>query len=124
MFYCKLFTCTNSTDGKLGKRISFSWQQSISLIVLHKIRRYFDTLDITLDRAGYYICWGCLVWVPAFYTFNSYFFVYYQPNCGSFIATIILVLGVLSIYLNYEVDRQKEIFRASSGKVKVSLRID
>lgn len=24
---------------------------------------YFTTLDITLDRAGYYLCWGCLVWV-------------------------------------------------------------
>ena len=24
---------------------------------------YFNTLDITLDRAGYYLCWGCLVWV-------------------------------------------------------------
>ena len=24
---------------------------------------YFNTLDITLDRAGYYLCWGCLTWV-------------------------------------------------------------
>ena len=24
---------------------------------------YFNTLDITLDRAGYYLCWGCLCWV-------------------------------------------------------------
>jgi 7-dehydrocholesterol reductase len=34
---------------------------------------YFNTLDITLDRAGYYICWGCIVFVPAFYTFASYY---------------------------------------------------
>ena len=26
---------------------------------------YFNTLDITLDRAGYYLCWGCLCWVQA-----------------------------------------------------------
>ena len=24
---------------------------------------YFMTLDVTLDRAGYYLCWGCLVYV-------------------------------------------------------------
>ena len=24
---------------------------------------YFHTLDITMDRAGYYLCWGCLCWV-------------------------------------------------------------
>lgn len=24
---------------------------------------YFTTLDITLDRGGYYLCWGCLCWV-------------------------------------------------------------
>jgi len=26
---------------------------------------YFNSMDIQHDRAGYYICWGCLVWVPA-----------------------------------------------------------
>ncbi|KAG4078624.1 hypothetical protein HA402_015214 [Bradysia odoriphaga] len=95
----------------------------LQTIYLYKFYRwetgYFDTLDITLDRAGYYICWGCLVWVPAFYTFSSYYFVYYQPNYGPFISTIILILGVLCIYLNYEVDRQKEVFRANNGKVKI-----
>lgn len=25
---------------------------------------YLRTIDIMHDRAGYYICWGCLVWVP------------------------------------------------------------
>merc|ERR1712198_798509 len=34
---------------------------------------YFNTLDITLDRAGYYLCWGCLTWVQIFYTFSAYF---------------------------------------------------
>lgn len=24
---------------------------------------YFNTLDIIYDRAGYYLCWGCLCWV-------------------------------------------------------------
>ena len=40
---------------------------------------YFNTLDITLDRAGYYLCWGCLTWVQVFthqlyssFLYNSY----------------------------------------------------
>jgi len=80
---------------------------------------YFNTLDITLDRAGYYICWGCLVWIPTFYTFHSYYFVHHQTSCGPLFATVIFILGVICIYLNYEVDRQKELFRTSNGKIKI-----
>ena len=29
---------------------------------------YMCSMDIQHDRAGYYICWGCLVWVPAVYS--------------------------------------------------------
>jgi hypothetical protein len=36
---------------------------------------YFNTLDITLDRGGFYLCWGCLCWVQVFYTFTSLFMV-------------------------------------------------
>ena len=28
-------------------------------------RGYFQTMDMAHDRAGFYICWGCLVWLPA-----------------------------------------------------------
>lgn len=77
---------------------------------------YFNTLDITLDRAGYYICWGCLVWVPSMYTFHSYFFVYHQPRLGLVCDALIFLLGVLSIWFNYDVDRQKEAFRTAAGK--------
>lgn len=76
---------------------------------------YFNTLDITLDRAGYYLCWGCLVWVPSFYTFHSYFFVYHTPHAGYVWASMILVLGLTSVWFNYEVDRQKEVFRSPGG---------
>lgn len=40
---------------------------------------YFNTLDITLDRCGFYICWGVLVWVPSFYTFSTYFMLINPP---------------------------------------------
>lgn len=121
MFCCKRFSSTSLCDGRPGKSSSNIFITRLTKNIFCFIQfRYFNTLDITLDRAGYYICWGCLVWVPAFYTFHSYFFVYNQPNYGPFISTLIFILGVASIYLNYEVDRQKELFRTSNGKIKVS----
>jgi len=29
---------------------------------------YMSTMDIAHDYASFYLCWGCLVWVPSFYT--------------------------------------------------------
>lgn len=30
---------------------------------------YFGTIDVTMDRAGYYLCWGSLCFVPVKHTF-------------------------------------------------------
>lgn len=72
---------------------------------------YFNTLDITLDRAGYYICWGCLVFLPALYTYTTYFLINRRPTVSWKVSLIIFLLGVYFTYKNYEVDRQKEIFK-------------
>ncbi|KAK2720283.1 hypothetical protein QYM36_004233 [Artemia franciscana] len=77
---------------------------------------YFNTLDITLDRAGYYICWGCLVWVPAFYTYASYYIVAQFPSLSDTYSLLILVFGILSVTLNYWVDYERQRFRASEGQ--------
>lgn len=76
---------------------------------------YFNTLDITLDRGGYYICWGCLVFVPAFYTFTTYYLVNNPANIGWVFGGIILLLGLWMIWMNYEVDREKEMFKADNN---------
>lgn len=54
---------------------------------------YFNTLDIILDRAGYYICWGCLVFVPSLYTYSSYYLVAHPPLVSNVVALVILALG-------------------------------
>lgn len=77
---------------------------------------YFNTLDIILDRAGYYICWGCLVFVPSLYTFSSYYLVAHPPTVSTIGAMIIFALGLVAIMLNYRVDWEKEHFRAHDGK--------
>jgi len=28
---------------------------------------YMRTIDIMVDRAGFYICWGCICWIPGVY---------------------------------------------------------
>ena len=77
---------------------------------------YFNTLDITLDRAGYYLCWGCLCWVQIFYTFTSSYMVGHPSKINIIGALAILVYGLISTLLNYAVDKQKETFRTTNGK--------
>jgi len=77
---------------------------------------YFTTLDITLDRAGYYICWGCLVWVPVFYTYSSYYAVAQLPTMSVATALITTICGLAAIGMNYRVDYEKQLFRETGGK--------
>jgi 7-dehydrocholesterol reductase len=102
--------------------VGFNWAMFVSVLLqtiyigkfFHWETGYFNTLDITLDRAGYYICWGCLVFVPAFYTLTTYFLANHPPNISPLVALFVLAMGMLFIYLNYEVDRQKEAFKADN----------
>ncbi|MBA0663246.1 hypothetical protein Goklo_003369, partial [Gossypium klotzschianum] len=43
---------------------------------------YWNTMDIAHDRAGFYICWGCLVWVPSVYTSPGMYLVNHPVNLG------------------------------------------
>jgi len=77
---------------------------------------YFNTLDITLDRAGYYLCWGCICFVQAFYTFSGYYLVQHTSLVSGPEAFVILLFGLASVMLNYMSDYQKEKFKASGGQ--------
>lgn len=66
---------------------------------------YFSTLDVMHFRAGYYLCWGCLVWVPSVYNTSSYFLVKHSLDVKVEVAALILALGILAIYINYDADR-------------------
>ncbi|MQL79664.1 hypothetical protein Taro_012107 [Colocasia esculenta] len=77
---------------------------------------YWCTMDIAHDRAGFYICWGCLVWVPSIYTSPGMYLVNHPINLGSSLAISILLSGLLCIYINYDCDRQRQEFRRTNGK--------
>ncbi len=80
---------------------------------------YLRSIDIMLDRAGFYICWGCLVWVPSVYTMPAAYLVNHPYQFDPMIAAGILLLGTLSVLLNYLADAQRQKVRATNGECKV-----
>jgi 7-dehydrocholesterol reductase len=80
---------------------------------------YLRSLDIMHDRAGYYICWGCLVWVPGIYTSPTFYLVNHPNHLSSFWAVFIFALGTVSILSNYFADRQRQRVRATNGDCMV-----
>jgi 7-dehydrocholesterol reductase len=77
---------------------------------------YMKSMDIQVDRAGFYICWGCLVWVPAVYTSPMMFMVQHPAMMGIGAALILFLCGQAAIWINYWADFQRQQTRAREGK--------
>jgi 7-dehydrocholesterol reductase len=80
---------------------------------------YLKSLDIMHDRAGFYICWGCLVWVPGIYTSPSMYLVLHPVELSNFVALMIFTVGAISISINFMADRQRQLVRATEGNCKI-----
>ncbi|KAL3773782.1 hypothetical protein ACHAW5_002990 [Stephanodiscus triporus] len=80
---------------------------------------YMRSIDIIVDRAGYEIQWGCLVWVPAVYSFHTRFLVQNPSGLSFYTALAIFVVSMAGVLLNYAADRERDVFRASGGKCLV-----
>src|SRR5205823_2981552 len=76
---------------------------------------YLRSLDIMHDRAGFYICWGCLVWLPCVYTSPTMYLVHHPINLHLGWATFIFIAGAASILINFLADRQRQQVRATNG---------
>lgn len=66
-------------------------------------------MDIMHDRAGYYLCWGCLVWVPSIYTSPALYLVEHPTPLGTPLALGLTLAGLLCIFINYDSDRQRQV---------------
>lgn len=66
---------------------------------------YFCSMDIQHDRAGYYICWGCLVWVPSMYTMHTLFLVEHPVLLSMPVAAMFALAGIFCVWCNYDCDR-------------------
>lgn len=80
---------------------------------------YMRSIDIIVDRAGFEIQWGCLVWVPAVYTLHSRFLVQYPSGLSFMLASSLFILSIAGVILNYMADRERDIFRATNGEALV-----
>jgi len=80
---------------------------------------YLCSMDIQHDRAGYYICWGCLVWLPCIYTSQTYYMVTHPLDLHPSLIFFFLALGIFSIWANYDADRQRQFFRANDGACQI-----
>lgn len=80
---------------------------------------YLRSLDIMHDRAGFYICWGCLVWLPCVYTSPSMYLVQHPNQLSTPVALLITLVGAASILINFSADRQRQMVRATNGNCTV-----
>jgi 7-dehydrocholesterol reductase len=86
-------------------------------------------MDIAHDRAGYYLNWGCLAFVPSMYIVHSWWLVTATdraaaagaplPELSPTAAGALFVAGVVFIWLNYDADRQRQEVRARYPAVSV-----
>ncbi len=105
--------------------LSDSLLVSVALQIIYVTKFYFwetgywRSLDIMHDRAGFYICWGCMVWVPCVYTSPAMYLVLHPIHLGMTLSLIIFSLGTASIFINYLADLQRQKVRATNGNCNV-----
>lgn len=80
---------------------------------------YLRALDIMHDRAGFMICWGCLVWLPCIYTSPTLYLVHHPNHLGTPLALTIFAAGLFFIIINYLADRQRQQVRAKNGACRI-----
>jgi 7-dehydrocholesterol reductase len=80
---------------------------------------YLRSLDIMHDRAGFYICWGVLVWIAGVYTSPTLYLVHHPHTLGLPLMLSFLILGTASIVVNYLADRQRQIVREKNGQCTI-----
>lgn len=84
---------------------------------------YFNSIDIHMDRAGFYLLWGCTTWVPILYTSASNVLASNPIDLPDWQAYSLFAFGCCSIYVNWWADEQRKMFRKTGGKEKIWGRI-
>ncbi|RWS10142.1 7-dehydrocholesterol reductase-like protein [Dinothrombium tinctorium] len=82
---------------------------------------YMSTIDIAFDHFGYYTAWGCIAFVPTFYTSPSLYLVRHSPITGFHIIKFLTttMIGVSMLILNYITDYQRQVVRKTDGKCEI-----
>lgn len=72
---------------------------------------YAKTTDITVDRCGYYLFWGCICYVPCVYSSPTIYHYYYPKNYHPFFEIVAICTGSYLIYINWEIDWERSYLR-------------
>lgn len=75
---------------------------------------YLRSIDIMHDRAGFYICWGCLAWIPAVYTGGTMYLVDHPGQLAGVTTVAWIAAGVAAVMANYLADAQRQAVRAGT----------
>ena len=74
---------------------------------------YLHAADIQVDRFGFMLCWGTLVFMPCIHTLQNCFMVHTHTYMSNNIMYLYLFFGNTMTYLNYDSDTQRHIVRDS-----------
>jgi 7-dehydrocholesterol reductase len=80
---------------------------------------YFKTMDIQEDRAGYYIVWGVMVWIPAVYTLTAHYLVIHPVHLGMVFSAVFIIVGLLSFWVKTNMNRQRINVRKHDGDYNI-----
>eukprot|EP00928_Gymnodinium_smaydae_P087044 TRINITY_DN7139_c0_g2_i1.p1 TRINITY_DN7139_c0_g2~~TRINITY_DN7139_c0_g2_i1.p1 ORF type:complete len:494 (+),score=93.85 TRINITY_DN7139_c0_g2_i1:59-1483(+) len=80
---------------------------------------YMRSIDIIVDRAGFYETWGCLLWVPCLYTLHTRVAVNTPSGLSWPIALTIFIISLCGVLLNFWADDQRQRFREQKGDCEV-----
>ncbi|CAM9438720.1 unnamed protein product, partial [Sphacelaria rigidula] len=125
MYWAVGIICYAQAQREMFGHVSTSMAVSVGLQLIyitkffHWEMGYTNSMDIQHDRAGFYLCWGCLVWVPAVYTSPAMYLVKHPIDLGLYGTVGIALAGFLCIWANYDADRQRHSFRQAKGKLNV-----
>lgn len=110
-----------------GVHLSLVVSVALQLLYVTKFfiweKGYMRSIDIMHDRAGYYICWGCLVWLPVVYTSPALFILHLPETLNFISASLVFGIGAAAILGNFWCDYQRMIQREEYQKTKKLLRV-
>ena len=60
-----------------------------------------------------------LVWVPSVYTSHSFYLAGNAPDISTITALLIFLFGATMVYINYDSDNQRYVFRQTNGECTI-----
>ena len=72
------------------------------------------SIDIIVDRAGFYETWGCFTFVLA--SLHTRMLVRSPSGLSTESAVAIFAVGLAGVLLNFWTDNQRQVFRELDGK--------